>query len=242
MLISIKGLAAAGIFSHARLYYNLLITMCGTVGHNIRSISLDDARNPLAPFGTTHLAWTALQIAFGYAGITFAFFGQEIVDTITNGKLTEAAIYIPAFFVVALIQTAEQPAEAIVSVSKRTTSAAHFRIVASICVVVALYPSILYLGTMGLLALNILEVVAYRLFLHILASRERKVPSENGVLIICALAIALAQACAGWLEPTLSEKAFLTMAGFLLISIISRDAIHKVISQLWKIFESIRSV
>ena len=95
-------------------------------------------------------------------GIIFAFFGGEIVDTISNGKFTAAAAYIPALFVIALVQTAEQPASAIVCVSGRAASATWARTVMTLSSVIVLCPMIVLFGVSAVLALCLIETVAYR--------------------------------------------------------------------------------
>ena len=119
MLTGASGLHAVGILSHARVYYSLLIALGSAVSHNVWARSLEEARNPHSNFEMTRSAWTPVQIAFAIAGIIFTFLGKEIVNIIGGGKFTEAAAYIPAFFVMALIQITEQPASAIVYASGR---------------------------------------------------------------------------------------------------------------------------
>ena len=123
LLTSTIGLHAVGILSHARLYHGLLMALGNAVGHNLWAKSLEEARNPHSSFEITRSAWTPVQITITCAGIIFAFVGKEIVDIISNGKFTVAAAYIPALFVIALIQTTEQPANAIVCASGRAASA-----------------------------------------------------------------------------------------------------------------------
>src|SRR5258708_31866379 len=99
------------------------MALSNAVGNNLWAKSLGEARNQHSRFEITRSAWTPVQIAVTCAGIIFAFVGREIVALIGNGKFTEAAPYMPALFVTALIQITEQPANAIVCAFVRTASA-----------------------------------------------------------------------------------------------------------------------
>jgi O-antigen/teichoic acid export membrane protein len=100
------------------------------------------------------------------AGSIFAFVGREIVDLIGNGKFTEAAPYIPALFVIALIQTTEQPANAVVCALGRAASATWTRIILAVGSFIALYPAIVLFGIKGVIAICIIEAVVYRVYLR----------------------------------------------------------------------------
>jgi len=128
LLTSAISLHAVGILGHARLYHGLLMALSNAVGHNLWAKSLEQARDPHSSFEITRSAWTPVQIAVTCAGIIFAFVGREIVDFVGNGKFTEAATYIPALFVIAFIQTTEQPANAVVCALGRAASATWARI------------------------------------------------------------------------------------------------------------------
>src|SRR5262249_18045163 len=142
LLTSTIGLHAVGILSHARLYHGVLMALANAVSHNLWAKSLEEARNPHSAFEITRSAWTPVQIAITCSGIIFAFVGKEIVDIISNGKFTAAASYIPALFVIALIQTTERPADAIVCVSGRVASATWTRTVMALGSLIALLPTI----------------------------------------------------------------------------------------------------
>ncbi len=178
LLTSTIDLHAVGILSHARLYHGLLMALCNAVGYNLWSKSLEEARNPRSGFEITQSAWTPVQITITCAGIIFAFVGKEIVDIISNGKFTVAAAYIPALFVIALIQTTEQPANAIVCASGRAASATWTRAILALGSFVLLYPTIVIFGIKGVIAICVVEAVAYRLYLRMLAIANEKFRSK----------------------------------------------------------------
>lgn len=229
MLVGASGLHAAGILSHARLYFNLLMALGSAVAHNVQVKSLEDARDPLSIFKTTQSAWAPVQIAFSCAGIVFVFFGEEIVEIISNGKLTEAASYIPALVIIALIQITEQPAAAIVYASGRAASATWFRTIMIFGSLLVLYPIIVLFGIKGILAVGIIEAAAYRLYLRILASRERNVPFQDEIAFFGYLVIIAAMACVHLAMPPLGIQLALMVAGIAMIALVGRRSIGEMI-------------
>src|SRR5262249_38370739 len=183
LLTSAINLHAVGILGHARLYHGLLMALSNAVGHNLWAKSLDEARNPHSSFEITRSAWTPVQIAVTCAGIIFVFVGKEIIDLIGNGKFTEAAPYIPALFVIPLIQPTEQPPNASVCALGRAASATWPRITLAVGSFIALYPAIVLVGIKGIIAICVIEAVVYRVYLRLLASRERKIPFQDHVAV-----------------------------------------------------------
>ena len=230
MLTGASGLHAVGILSHARVYYSLLIALGSAVGHNVWARSLEEARNPHSSFEMTRSAWTPVQIAFAIAGIMFAFVGKEIVHIIAGGKFPEAAVYIPAFFVMALIQITEQPASAIVYASGRSALATWTRTIMTIGGLVLLYPTIVVFGLKGVVAICITEVVVYRQYLRLLASRERDVPFQDHVAVLGAFAIIAETAYVHWAVPPLTIQLALMTVGIAMLVAIGRRSISEMIS------------
>ena len=229
LLTSTIGLHAIGILNHARLYHGLSMALSNAVGHNLWPKSLEEARNPQCNFEITRSAWTPVQIAITCAGIIFAFVGKEIVDIISNGKFAEAADYIPALFVIALIQTTEQHANAIVCALGRAASATWARTIMALGSFIAVYPTIVLFGIKGVIAICIIESVAYRLYLRVLASRERNVPFQDHVAVFGSFAIIAATAYVHWAVPSLTVQLALMMAGIAMLIIIARRSISEVI-------------
>jgi O-antigen/teichoic acid export membrane protein len=230
LLTSAINLHAVGILGHARLYHGLLMALSNAVGHNLWAKSLEEARNPHSSFDITRSAWTPVQIAVTCAGIFFAFAGREIVDIIGNGKFTDAAPCIPAFFVVALIQTTEQPAIAVVCALGRAAAATWARTILAVGSFLALYPAIVLLGIKGVIAVCIIETVVYRLYLRLLASRERKVPFQDHVAVFGCSAIAAEIVYVHWAVPAPALQLVLTAASLAMLFVIGRRPVGEMIS------------
>ena len=230
LLASATGLHGLGNLLHARLYHGLSMALSNAVGHNLWATSLQEARNSNSTFEITRSAWSPVQIIITAIGIIFAFFGGEIVDTISNGKFTAAAVYIPALFVIALVQTAEQPASAIVCVSGRAASATWARTVMTLGSIIVLCPMIVLFGVSAVLALCLIETVAYRVYLRILASRGRTVPFHDHIVVFGSSAIIAGTAYVHWAVPPLLIQFLFMSVGITLLIFIGRHSISEMLS------------
>jgi O-antigen/teichoic acid export membrane protein len=230
LLASASGLHAIGILTHAHLYHGFLTALSNAVGHNLWSKSLQEARNPNSSFEFTRSAWTPVQITITCAGIIFALFGTEIVAIVSNGKFIEAAAYIPALFVIALVQTTEQAANAIVCASGRAASATWARTLMTLGSIIVLCPTIVLFGIKAVLAVCIIETVAYRFYLRFLASRERKVPFQDHVVIFGSSVIIAEMAYVHWAVPPLIIQLTVMSASMATLIFIGRHSIIEMIS------------
>jgi O-antigen/teichoic acid export membrane protein len=218
MLSNAVGLAAVGILSHAKIYFGLLNMFTSAVIQNTLTQSLQDARDPRSNFESTRRAWAPVQVALGCVAILFVFLGRELVEWISNGKLTEAADYIPVFFVLALIQNSEQPVTAVVFASSRGASAAWFRSLVLLIALVMLYPASLFFGIKGMLIVGILECCAVRLILRRIAEHERPIPFQDQVGVFACLTIAVAMLYQHVLVPPPAGQIIAATLGIALIA------------------------
>jgi len=175
----IDGLHAVGIVNHARLYYSLLAMVMSAVGHNVQARSLADARIPHSKMAATRRAWVPVHLFIICASAFFALFAREIVDFISNGKFVDAAPYIPILCLVALMQSAEQPAAAIVYSIGQAAKAVRFRILTNVVALIALVPVVHCFGIAGVVILCWAEAATNRYYLRFLASRYRDVPFQD---------------------------------------------------------------
>jgi hypothetical protein len=100
---------------------------------------------------------------------------------------------------------------------------------------IALYPTIVLFGIKGVIAICIIESVAYRLYLRVLASRERKVPFQDHVAVFGSFAIIAAMAYVHWAVPSLTIQLALMMVGIAMLIIIARRSISEMISAGYQI-------
>lgn len=230
LLAGLSGLQAAGLMNHVRLYYNFTLALVGTVGHNVRTASLAEARDTAAGFEATRMAWTPVHMALTGAGLLFALFGEAIVHTVSNGKLDGAAPYIPFFMIVALIQNSGQAATATVYASGKAYIAVRFQIALTLVGLIALYPLIRSFGIAGVVAVIIAESVLYRVSVARLARRLRPIPFQDAVAWFGCLLVTATALWAEFAQPTMQSRLLWMLGGFCLIAIAGRRSIGETIA------------
>ena len=203
ILAGAAGLVSVGYWGHARLYPSLLTSLANSVSHNIWGIALADARKPKSKFEVVARVWRPVQLLQVMFGLTFALVGHEIVNLISHGKLTPAAVYVAPLIIVTLIQHSGKPATATIFASGFGISATRFRLVAMTIGTLMLWPAIHLFGIVGLIAVLAAEALAYRLYLVRLAVRVRTIPFQDGVVVAGITAIATAAIGVALLEPRL---------------------------------------
>ncbi len=165
------SVAALGYYSHARLYYGMLLTTTNAVSHNVWSTSLEEAREDGGQFVKTVYIWTWVHIALTLFGIGAVCFGSDIVELLTRGKLTPAAAMIPWLVNLTLIGVSGRVQNAVVYARGGAKAASQARAFLSL---VAL-GSVLFLmnprfgiefGLPGLIAVLLTEAVLFRLYLR----------------------------------------------------------------------------
>jgi hypothetical protein len=90
-------------------------------------------------------------------------------------------------------------------------------------------------GIMGVLAVCIVETIAYRLYLRALASRERHVPFQDHVAVFGSFAIMIGTAYAHWAAPLLATQLILMAIGIAMLVFVARRSISEMISSAHQI-------
>src|SRR5262249_23221314 len=156
---------------------------------NIWAAALSEARNSKSSFAIVARVCTPVQLAQVMFGLTFALVGREIVDIVSHGKLTRAAVYVAPLIAITLIQNSGRPATATTFANGFGIQAMRYRMLVLLMGTVALWPAIHVFGIAGLIGVLMSEAVAYRLCLFVLASRARKVPFQDGIVVVGIAAI-----------------------------------------------------
>ena len=108
-------------------------------------------------------------------------------------------------------------------------SATWTRIILAVGSFIALYPAIVLFGIKGVIGICIIEAVVYRVYLRMLASRERKIPFQDHVAVFGAFAIFAETAYVHWAMPPLALQLALMTAGLAMLFIVGRRSISEMI-------------
>ena len=94
---------------------------------------------------------------------------------------------------------------------------------------IVLIPTIVWFGIKGVLVVCIIEAVAYRSYLRILASRERNVPFHDHIVVFGSSVDHRAMACMHWASPTLTIRLGLIMLGIGMLLAVGHRSISEMI-------------
>jgi O-antigen/teichoic acid export membrane protein len=228
VLGQLRGLNAVGIFGQARLYQGFLVGLGNAVARNAFSLSLAEARDSGSQFAATRRAWVPVYVAIVVFGLIFAFVGREIVALLTNGKLTPAAAYIPLFAVLTLIQNSGKAANAIVFEADRAAAGMRVRTVLIILSLLALYPTVAAFGIDGVLGLLLIEALAYRASLRVLASAIRRPPWQDDTVVIGVVTLLASSFYVRYFDPPLSLR--LGILAIILVAIVGFG--HRILAEV----------
>jgi O-antigen/teichoic acid export membrane protein len=226
----LRGLEAVGIFGQARLYNGFLLSFGNVVAHNATQLSLSEARKSDSDFGATRRIWAPVQVAIVVFGLVFAFAGKEIVALLTNGKLTAAAIYVPLFAAITLIQNSGKAVTAVIYANGLAPSAARFRTALVVLNLLALYPTVFAFGIGGVLGLLFAEAVAYRLFLRAFAARSRRSPWQDEIVVAGIIVLLVSSLYVNSFEPNLSVRLGILAVILAIIVALGRRVLTDVIA------------
>ncbi|MBB4376193.1 Membrane protein involved in the export of O-antigen and teichoic acid [Bradyrhizobium sp. Rc3b] len=171
VIVGSLGVASLGFYSHARLYYGMLLTTTNAVSHNIWSTSLAEAREKGGQFVKTVYVWTLVHIGLTLFGIGAVCFGGDIVQLLTNGRLTPAAAMIPWLVNLLLIGLSGRIQNAVVYAQGGAKAANRVRAVLSLAALASLVFVMNASFGMGgdfagLIGVLLMEAALFRLYLR----------------------------------------------------------------------------
>jgi O-antigen/teichoic acid export membrane protein len=190
------GVSAVGFYTHARLYYGMLMAGTNAASYNIWPTSLAEARNETREFAITYSLWAPIHILLMLFGAGFVCFGDELISILTNDRLTPAAQLVPWFVVLLLVHLSGRAQNAIVYAHGAGATTTQSRTIIAIAVLI-LFPFVIgnvagigfNLGLVGVIGLMLLEAVLFRIYLRWKATKFGRQPAFQDGLAFCGIAV-----------------------------------------------------
>lgn len=238
LLARAGGLAVVGYYGHARLYASMLTAASNAIAHNVWSRSLQEARDGASGFAVTGRAWAPVHLGLAVIGLVFVCLGGEIVHAITNGKLDPAAIYIPGFVVIVLVQSSGKANTAAIYATGSVLTLSWIRVALVVAGLAALVPAIAWAGIWGILLVSLVEALAYRICIWLLTVRYRMVPFQDQFVVLGGAVIAASFALVQLVPLSLGARLAVMLAGSAVLITVGRHVIADAIAAMRAILHS----
>lgn len=200
LLTRTAGFAELGLYTHSQRYGLIVHSGAKAVSRAVWPVSLEEARELEGEFPVTRLAWSAIHVGITAVGLVLTLLGDVLVAALTNDKFTDAAVFLGPWFVLTLLQFAAKPEYATLYALGASSVAARLSVAVSVVALLAAAILIPPFGTAGAVAAVLLHAVVYRVALHVLARRYRRIPFQDRwaiVGIVFLVAGSLAKAVIG---------------------------------------------
>lgn len=183
------GMAQLGLFTHSQQYRALAMMVVKAGARTVAPITLAEAREQELNFVNTKKTWDAMYVLLIFAGIISATFGKYIISVLTNGKFTEAYIFVVFWMIYLLIQNTGKPHTGVFYAFNRGASYALMQIIALAVGLASLLFLVPYVGVYGAVAALFLQMIVLRILIQIQARKLQKIPFQDwwvvyGVLLI----------------------------------------------------------
>lgn len=238
------SVAAVGFYSHARLYYGMLLTTTNAVSHNMWSTSLAEARDEDGQFVKTVYMWTWVHIALTLFGVGAVCFGRDVVELLTNGRLTPAAAMIPWLVNLALIGLSGRIQNAVVYAGGGARAASQARALLSLVALTSLpfvmNPSFgMGFGLSGLIGVLLSEALLFRLYLRWKARKfVKSLVFHDRWVVVGLFSISTLCVTNRFYEWSLATRSIVFGVVVALIVIIERGRV----ALLWRLIEKIQAI
>jgi O-antigen/teichoic acid export membrane protein len=199
------SISVVGYYTHARLYYGMLMAATNSVSFNIWPTSLAEARSESRVFSATHSVWVPIHILLTLFGVGFVCFGDELVSLLTHDRLTPAAQLVPWLVVMLLVHLSGRAQNAMVFAHGAGVKATRSRTFLSLAILV-LFPFVignvagwgLKLGLPGVIMLILVEAFLYRIYLRWKAAEFGRQSAFQDGWAFCGVAIIICVWLVNW--------------------------------------------
>jgi O-antigen/teichoic acid export membrane protein len=182
------GFNELGKYAHSQSYRSLLVQGTNAMSRAVWPITLHEARNDRA-FPVTKRAWSAVHLGLAIVSAPLVLFGDHLIATLTNGKLTGAWIFLAPWCLVVIMQSTGKPASGVLYAMGHAGEVAKIGIASNGVVIVALAALVPAFGAPGAVAAILLQALVYRVALQVLGRRQARIPFQDGSAILAAVLV-----------------------------------------------------
>lgn len=196
LLARFAGYADLGLYTHSQRYRAIAQQGAKAVGRGVWPVTLDEAREPDGRFSATRATWNAVQVAIVAVGLALTSLGDIVIGLLTNGKFTDAHVYLAPWFVYLLLQFSARPETGVLYALAPGRTPARLSSISNLAGIASALALIPLFGPGGAVAALLLQLVVLRVLVRVPARRLRRVPFQDGWVLVGI----------GWLTATWAVK------------------------------------
>jgi O-antigen/teichoic acid export membrane protein len=230
-----SGVGQFGLYVHSRLYHSLMMQFTNAVSYSVWPIALSEARSD-GKFAAVGRAWNVIYLWITLGGLALAFFADEVVSLLTNGRFVEAAQWVPFWAAYLLLQNSGKPATAVLFAKARGAWVSMLRFGVTLVALAAMLLVVPAFGVPGLLAVLFVEALIFRIGMAVVARRVQALPFQDRWVVGGSFAIVAAMLLNGYFGASITARVSLLVLMSLVVVIVGRremaDTAHQVLSVL----------
>lgn len=214
MLSRAASLDALGVYYHSQNYRHILLSVTKAVSMAGHRKTVDEARADNNEFAWTKLAWALMFGMLVSAGVGAALVGREIVAFLTHDKFTEAAVLIPLWCVVLLIQQVARPQQYKMMAMGKARRLSLYKLLSTLGGIVSLSVTVPALGMFGAVLSIFLKEVLHRGLIYVYSAGVWGMKFTDRVAVVGSFVI---MACT-WIAIELAELPWVRVVLWICIS------------------------
>ena len=225
VLTIILGPFSLGLYNHSQKYHKATVLLQGAFADSIWPVTLEEARAENPTFRRTMKGWDVIYLFIGLSGIGAATLGSYVISWLTNDKFTAAAIFVPFWMIVLLIQLSGRGANGILFSHDEGIYLARLQTASMVITIALLFIFIPAFGVAGALAVTALQHLIYRIGMQIKSIRHYHYKFEDKWPLIYTSLILLTLGISTYFPLKLAQNAILFSCVSLLTIYLARDIV-----------------
>lgn len=177
------GLSQLGLYTHSQQYRSLAMMIVKAAARSVHPLTLEEARSDDLMFPKTKQTWDAMYVLLTFGGILSATVGHEIISFLTNGKFTNAYIFVVFWMMFLLIQHAGKPHTGVFYALDRGPVYARIQMATYIIGLILLILLVPIFGISGAFISIFAQMTIFRIWIQFKVREYKKVPFQDGWII-----------------------------------------------------------
>ncbi len=178
LLASYTGFTQLGTYAHSIAYRSLIQQGLNAVNRATWPVTLAEAKEG-ASFPVTGRVWSAMHLATAMVAVPFILFGEQLISTLTNNKLTGAWVFLAPWFLLVLLQSSGKAATGVLYATGVSSTVAKLGVLTNAVAIGSLFVFVPLFGAAGAATALLLQALVFRVVVQVIARRSAATPFQD---------------------------------------------------------------